>query len=91
MYIHSYIRVVALISLRRMGRLLACTRSSSPDVLLLFFRFGPGETATWKPAAAGEVSPFASALRAVDAMDPDTARLMLYRGEFHRGCLTRKQ
>ncbi|CDJ39209.1 coatomer alpha subunit, putative [Eimeria tenella] len=43
-------------------------------------RFGPGETATWKPAAAGEVSAFAAALRAVDEMDPETARLMLHRG-----------
>lgn len=46
-------------------------------------RFGPGETATWKPAAAGEVSAFAAALRAVDEMDPETARLMLHRGRFY--------
>ncbi|KAL8441569.1 hypothetical protein Emag_007062 [Eimeria magna] len=45
-------------------------------------RFGPGEAATWKPAAAGEVSAFASALKAVDSMDQETARLMLHRGEY---------
>lgn len=50
---------------------------------LPILRFGPGETATWKPAVAGEVSAFASALRAVDAMDPETARLMLHRGPSH--------
>ncbi|CDJ35265.1 coatomer alpha subunit, putative [Eimeria mitis] len=43
-------------------------------------RFGPGEAATWKPAVSGELSPFAAALRAVDEMDPETARLMLHKG-----------
>ncbi|KAL8435288.1 hypothetical protein Efla_002543 [Eimeria flavescens] len=47
---------------------------------LPILRFGPGEAATWKPAAAGEVSAFASALRAVDSMDPETAQLMLHKG-----------
>ncbi|CDI84888.1 coatomer alpha subunit, putative [Eimeria praecox] len=43
-------------------------------------RFGPGDAATWKPSVSGELSPFAAALRAVDEMDPETARLMLHKG-----------
>ncbi|KAL8448978.1 hypothetical protein Emed_003330 [Eimeria media] len=52
---------------------------------LPLLRFGPGEAATWKPAAAGEVSAFASALKAVDSMDQETARLMLLRGAESKG------
>ena len=51
------------------------------------FRFGPGEAATWKLAVADEASAFAAALRAVDAMDPETAQLTLHQGESHFHCL----